>query len=228
MSDLFRQILDTFDSLGLWEDGVALIGSWSFLLYQRHLGVKPLPLRTQDIDFLLPRPYPKRAAVDLEAALTRLGFHKDFTSSGAIYFTHPELRIEFLTPERGKGDDGARMVRPLGIRAISLRFLDMLFEGPIRVREGNATVTVPNPLNFCLHKLIVAQRRKNQDKKEKDLEQAVYVLPILEPTSFEEAFGRLPRRWRAFVDRSLGQATDLFPLERPVIDGFAAITPHNV
>ena len=52
MEDLFQKILKTFAELGLWADGVELIGSWSFLLYQRHLGVRPFPLITQDVDFL--------------------------------------------------------------------------------------------------------------------------------------------------------------------------------
>jgi len=46
-----------FERHGLWDEGVELIGSWCFYLYQRHLGVKAYPFKTQDIDFLLPYPY---------------------------------------------------------------------------------------------------------------------------------------------------------------------------
>ena len=74
MDALFLKLLKLFDELGLWKDGVELIGSWSFLLYQRHLGVRPLPLRTQDVDFLLPWPYPARSTVGLSDALSELGF----------------------------------------------------------------------------------------------------------------------------------------------------------
>ena len=52
MIELVRRILAMFERHGLWEDGVELIGSWCFYLYQRHLGVKAYPFKTQDIDFL--------------------------------------------------------------------------------------------------------------------------------------------------------------------------------
>ncbi len=57
MIDLVRRILAIFERHGLWDEGVELIGSWCFYLYQRHLGVKPYPFKTQDIDVLLPYPY---------------------------------------------------------------------------------------------------------------------------------------------------------------------------
>ncbi len=178
-----------------------------------------LPLRTLDIDFLLPRPYPQRASVDLTASLTSLGFHQSFTGSGAVLYVHPELKLEFLTPERGKGEEERpRLVKPLGLRAIQLRFLDMLFENPVVITEGNVRLKVPNPMNYCLHKLIVAQRRRKKDKMEKDLEQAVYVLAILNQEDFKAALSKLPKKWRAYVGRSLKDSWNLFPLERPVLE----------
>jgi len=226
MADLFHDILKTFEKLGLWNDGVELIGSWSFLLYQRHLGVKPYPLRTQDIDFLLPRPYPRRTAVDLADALSKLGFHVDFTSRGDVYFIHPELKLEFLTPERGKGDDIPRPIKPLGIKVPQLRFLDMLFENPIVVKEGSTKVRIPNPMNFCLHKFIICQRRKKAHKAEKDIEQATAVLSILNPRKFKKAFQSHPKKWKILITKSLKKAWDLFPLERPTLEKFD-LTLHN-
>ena len=83
MDALFLKLLKLFDELGLWKDGVELIGSWSFLLYQRHLGVRPLPLRTQDIDFLLPWPYPTRSTIGLSDALSKLGFRSASNPDGS-------------------------------------------------------------------------------------------------------------------------------------------------
>lgn len=181
MDEIFLGLLRLFEELGLWKDGVALIGSWSFLLYQRHLGVRSLPLRTQDIDFLLPRPYPAQREIDLTKALEGLGFRVGRNADGSNYFMHPELKLEFLSPERGKGDADAPPVRALGVRASSLRFMDMLLKDSIIVRESGINVRVPSPLAFCLHKLIIAQRRTKRDKREKDIQQAVYVLEIVKP-----------------------------------------------
>ena len=94
MDALFLKLLKLFDELGLWKDGVELIGIWSFLLYQRYLGVRPLPLRTQDVDFLLPWPYPARSTVGLSEALSDLGFRSESNPDGSNYFIHPELKRE--------------------------------------------------------------------------------------------------------------------------------------
>lgn len=72
MDALLLKLLELFEEIGFWNDGVQLIGSWSFLLYQRHLGVRSFPLRTQDVDFLLPWPYPERDFVNLADRLAKL------------------------------------------------------------------------------------------------------------------------------------------------------------
>lgn len=223
MDERLLELLELFEELGLWKDGVQLVGSWSFLLYQRHLGVRRLPLRTQDVDFLLPWPYPERGAVDLAARLAKLGFRSARNPDGSNYFAHPGLKLEFLVPERGRGGLEPRTVKPLGMRAISLRFMDMLRKGSILLKEGEARVRVPNPRSFCLHKLVIAQRRTGREKREKDIQQATYVLEIIQPRDFEAGLDDLPRTWRKLAEKSLGQAWDLFPLERPVLakHGFA-------
>ena len=223
MDELLIALLALFEELGLWKDGVHLVGSWCFLLYQRHLGVRPLPLRTQDVDFLLPWPYPERGPVELVDRLSKMGFRAARNSDGSNYFIHPELKLEFLVPERGRGGLEPRTVRALGMKAISLRFMDMLRKDSILIKEGEVRVRVPNPLSFCLHKLVVAQRRAHRDKREKDIQQAVYVLEIIAPRDFKAGLDDLPRNWRTLVVESLRQAWDLFPLERPVLakHGFA-------
>ena len=57
MIKTIADILKAFANNNLFEEGVELIGSWCFQLYQRHLGAKSFPLRTQDIDFLIPNPF---------------------------------------------------------------------------------------------------------------------------------------------------------------------------
>ena len=151
MPDLFENILGAFEEAGLWKDGVELVGSWSFLLYQRHLGVRKLPLLTQDIDFLVPRPYPRREAVNLAERLKNLGFRSASTNIGSTFFEHPELKLEFLTPERGRGDESAWPVPPLGLKAIPLRFMDMLLKDSITVRERGINVRIASPVRFCVH-----------------------------------------------------------------------------
>ena len=225
MADLFQQILQVFDRLGLWEDGVELIGSWSFLLYQRHCGAPPYPLRTQDVDFLVPRIYPQRDPVDLAGALASLGFHVDFAPHGAVCFIHPDLKVEFLTPERGKGEHPTLNIQPLGVKAVQLRFLDMLFDHSLVVREGNVSVRIPNPLNFCMHKLIIAQRRQRPEKAAKDIEQAVHLFSILDPKEFRSQVEILPKKWQKLIHKSLAKAHEMIPSESANLKKFN-LTPQ--
>lgn len=44
--------------------------------------------------------------------------------------------LRLLVPERGKGGWDSRLVKPLGINAIPLRFLDMLLKDSIRPMLG--------------------------------------------------------------------------------------------
>lgn len=216
MIELVRRILAVFEHHGLWEEGVELIGSWCFYLYQRHLGVKLYPFKTQDIDFLLPYPYRGQTKVDLIDELKRLGFQHDFRSDGSIYLWNAELRIEFLIPERGRGRNKAVEIKPLAVKAMPLRFMDMLLRHPISITDGKVTVSVPDPAAFCLHKLLVANRRKRADSRQKDVEQALHVAPSLKKATLKQVYQELPKTWQRTIiqtlDRTL-QHTVLFRRE---------------
>mgnify|MGYP001606987999 CR=1 FL=1 len=203
MIELVRRILAVFERHGLWDEGVELIGSWCFYLYQRHLGVKAYPFKTQDIDFLLPYPYRGHAKVDLIDELKRLGFRHDFRPDGSIYLWNAELRIEFVIPERGRGRDKAVEIKPLALKAMPLRFVDMLLRHPISVTEGGITVSVPDPAAFCLHKLLVANRRKRPESRQKDLEQALHVAPIVKESTLKRIYQELPKTWQRALIQTL-------------------------
>lgn len=201
--DLIRRILEVFERHRLWDEGIELIGSWCFLFYQRHLGVKAYPFRTQDIDFLLPYPYKGRAKVDLIHELEQLGFRHDFKPDGSIYLMNAELRIEFMIPERGRGRDRAVEITSLSLTAMPLRFVDMLLRHPISITEGKITVSVPDPAAFCLHKLLIANRRRRADSRQKDLEQALHVVPVAKAAMLKQIYQELPKTWQRTIVRTL-------------------------
>ena len=218
--DIVKDVLKAFDQAGLWEDGLELIGSWCFFMYQKHLGAKGLPLKTIDIDFLIPRPFLSRKSVDLEPVLKSIGFDLCHNTDGSIFFQHPELKLEFLTPETGRGDEHPIRIKQLGLRPMSLRFLNMLFDNPIQIKERGVTINLPNPRDYCLHKLIMGQRRKNEAKRLKDIEHAVYVLPILKLNDVARTVAAYPPKWRKWIKDSLHQAVAHMPEEIPTIDKF--------
>jgi len=94
---IIDEILKVFADNNLFDEGVELIGSWCFQLYQKHLGAMNFPLRTQDIDFLIPNPFSGKEHADFIRQLKELGFSHDFKSDGSVYLWNAELKIEFIT-----------------------------------------------------------------------------------------------------------------------------------
>lgn len=218
MLDSVHQILKVFEKNNLFNEGVELIGSWSFLLYQKYLGAPQFPLRTQDIDFLIPNPFtgkPNQAFID---QLMELGFQRDFRKDGSLFLYNAELMIEFITPEKGRGVDEAIRVKQLGLRAIPLRFVNLLLDKSIIIEDNGLKIRVPNPCNFCLHKLIVSSRRRKPEKALKDFQQAVYASMIVEKKELQELFITLPKPWQKIILNVLDKNMDVLPLEADKIE----------
>lgn len=221
MVKLIEQILKVFAANHLFDEGVALIGSWCFQLYQKHLGAKSFPLRTQDIDFLIPNPFHGKEHADFIEQLEGLGFSRDFKRNGSLYLWNAELKIEFITPEKGRGVDSAIKIKKLGVNAIPLRFVSLLLDSPITVTEDGLKILIPNPANFCLHKLIIASRRRKIDKSLKDLQQAICTSVIVRPEEMRKLFNSLPKKWKQSVLRMLEKSRQELPL---LSDGIEALS----
>jgi len=166
-------------------------------------------IRTQDIDILIERPYRGKEA-DIEKSLAPLGFRIGFHPDGATYFTNGLFRVEFITPERGKGDESSVPVKPLGIRAEPLRYLQILEENPLNVKRKKYSFLVPNPVSLAVHKMLVAERRKDFAKKKKDLLQAKALLREIGKNrelaeEFRRYFASLPAGWRKKTKSALDE-----------------------
>jgi hypothetical protein len=207
-------ILRVFFNHNLFNEGVQLIGSWCFNLYQKHLGIKEYPLRTLDIDFLIPIPYRGVRHENFIKDLEEIDFRCNFNSDGSMFFWNSELKIEFIVPEKGRGDKRVVHIRELGLKAIPLRFVNLLLDNPIYVNENNMKILLPNPVNFCIHKLLIASRRKSLDKKLKDLEQALYASAGLNDNDIRKLFDSLPKNWKQNILRTLESAGTELPLLR--------------
>jgi hypothetical protein len=224
---VITDILRVFDENNLFNEGIELIGSWCFQMYQKHLGAKSFPLRTQDVDFLIPNPYLGSEHLKLVEQLERLGFTTDFRRDGSLYLWNAELRIEFMTPEKGRGADHSIRIKKLGLNAMPLRFVALLLDNPITIVEDGIKILIPNPINFCLHKLIIASRRRKIDKSLKDLQQAVCTSVIVDAKKMQELFISLPKKWRSAIIRMLDKADSELPLLKEDIDSLQ-LTLQNV
>lgn len=215
--NLCLEVLRRFNKTGLLTDFV-LIGSWAMVFYKARFKNWPrldkFVLLTRDMDFLIDTVKKVKQKVKIPELLEDLGFIVTFHGSqGYIRLNHPELIVEFLTPEKGRGVEAPISLPTLGINATALRFLDFLLEDTIKVPVEDFKVTLPHPARFALHKLIIAQRRKNKDKALKDNRMAIEILQDLIEAGDKEsifiAYMDLIPQWRKHVDsglKSLGQA----------------------
>lgn len=218
MIETVAEILRVFAANNLFEEGVELIGSWCFHLYQKHLGAPQFPLRTVDIDFLIPNPYRGKEHKNFISELENLGFSYDFDRYGSLYLWNADLKVEFLTPLKGKGTEHTIKIKPLGFNAIPLRFVDLLLNNPIILIDGGIKIKVPNPANFCLHKLIVASRRGKIEKSQKDFQQAIHTSVIADSQQIKKLFDSLPNKWQSTIVKGLEKAKKELPLLNKEID----------
>lgn len=207
--DLCLEVLRRMKNEGIL-DKILLIGSWCIFLYEDYFkGKSILPVvRTRDLDFLFPVQFDLDKKTDLYELLKDLGFILDFKGEqGYIVFQHPDLILEFLTPARGKGVDKPVPLDQLGINAQALRFMDMLARNPIQLSFNGVAVSIPHPVDFALHKLLIAKRRKRREKAEKDRAQAVALLISLiesgEIKIIHTVYDGMPNSWRKTIKQEL-------------------------
>ena len=68
-------------------------------------------------------------------------------------------------------------------------------------------VTVPHPVNFALHKIIIFQRRMREEKAIKDRNMAIDILKALinkkEEKSIKHIFEHIPQKWQKKIIKGL-------------------------
>lgn len=210
-SELCLEILRRFNNAGILDDFI-LIGSWCAYFYNEYFSDTPYldrtTIKTRDIDFLIDNPARIRQKVNIPSLLADLGFVTVFKGSkGYIKLEHPDLILEFLVPEKGRGTDKPHPLPKLGMNAVALRFLSFLSAKTIRVKVEDFSVTLPHPANFALHKLIIFQRRSKEEKALKDRNTALEILRALinkgEASTIKQVFSAVPQKWQNKINRGL-------------------------
>jgi hypothetical protein len=125
------------------------------------------------------------------------------------------VRVDFLTPNKGRDSDVPEPLRAFGTDAQPLRFLDFLIHDPepaVVLHGPGVYVLVPVPQRYAVHKLIISQRRREgAAKKDKDIQQAEALLAVLtgkRPHELRDAWGEAAGRgetWRRSLVRGLSQ-----------------------
>ena len=210
-SSLFFKILNSLHNAGVLED-IILIGSWCHYFYKDYFSNAPeIPLlRTLDIDFLIPNPPRIQKEVNIPEMLENLNFmpfHNYLT--GYTKYVHPELELEFLIADLGKGKGNKPYRIPkLHINAQGLRFLNLLQSHTIKIKYLDITVVVLEPAAYVLHKFIIYKRRSSKEKQLRDLLSAKEIGEFLlgnntQQRKIAEIFISLPANWQKVILRNL-------------------------
>jgi len=205
--NLLLEVLKRFEKTGLLKEFI-LIGSWCVYLYKEYFSnmayIPRIVFKTRDVDFLIDDPKKIKKEVDIPMLLRDLGFVIIFKGrSGYLKLDHPDLMIEFLTVEKGRGKDKPVPVKNLHINAVALRFLSFLTDNTIKTKIDDVEITIPHPVNFALHKLIISQRRIKKEKALKDRNAAVEILRALiknkKQDEIQKTFKNVPKKWQSKI-----------------------------
>ena len=217
--ELCLEILRRFHKSGIL-NYLTLVGSWCAPFYKDyfHSNKGFTTLRTRDIDFLINAPNKIKEKVDIPLLLKDLGFIVSFQGDkGYIRLEHPDLMLEFLVPEKEKGSDKPHPLPMLGLNATPLRFLDFLAQNTIEVEIEDFSITLPHPIYYALHKLIIGHRRQKEDKAIKDRQSGIGILNALiqkgETDNVKKVFNSMPKKWQGKIKSSLEKAEETRLLE---------------
>jgi len=212
--ELCVNVLKRLEKVGVLKD-IILIGSWCIPFYKEYFaGIKYISaIKTRDVDFLIPNPHGIKVNVNIPELLKDLGFIVGYRGSkGYIKLEHPDLLVEFLSPEKGRGTDSPIPLPKLGVNAVALRFLSLLTDNIIKVKVEDFEVLLPHPANFALHKLIIFQRRFKEDKAIKDRNAAVEIFRTLvdkgEAEIIKHIFNFMLPKWQKKVIKGLEEAKE--------------------
>ena len=211
---LFVDMLSGLGKAGVLEN-LILIGGWCQNVYKVYFGDPPeiSTLRTADVDFLIPNPRKIEKGFDLPRFFKSVGFDEEFSVMGGyVKYVHPELEIEFLVPELGRGSEKSHEVKELGVTAQPLRYLTLLGAHTMKTRFCGVELVVPEPAAFVLDKLLVARERKKPDKRENDLRAARQIGEYLLRDRIHEErigliFSSLPASWKRRILEEASQCS---------------------
>jgi len=203
------EVLNRLERAGVLKH-IILIGSWSIYFYKYYFKSKEYLtyIRTKDIDFVIPTPFKFYKKINLLDLIEDLGFLEEYKGSkGYIKLEHPDLTIEFLVPERGRGHNKPYFIPQLNINAQPLRFLDFLVDNSISIKVNNLHIRLPHPAAYAFQKFIIFKRRRTKDKHDRDIEGALRVFRELirskHHSTIKRIFNKMHKRWQQRVISNL-------------------------
>jgi len=120
---LFEEILKRLGEKGIL-DHIVVVGSWAIYLYTEYFKSADYypAIRTRDVDFLVQVPSRIPTRVNFKKMIEDLGFVEVLAGDeGYTRYSHPDLIIEFLVKESGRGFSKPPYIEKLGVTPQPLR-----------------------------------------------------------------------------------------------------------
>lgn len=211
------RVLKALSDGGVFHLGGVLVGTHAFMVLGNLLGVRWRGglLRTQDIDIAAEATV-SIAIPDIRADIPGVleGLKMGFLPIPQLDPRKPStsfkvrgkgLRVDLITPLRGKRTQGPIGIPRLNAVAQPLPFLDFLITRPVRgaiIDGGGILVNIPDPTRMAFHKLIISGERVAimHTKRAKDLRQGAQIFSIL----IEERPGDIQMVWEEIQLRGKG------------------------
>ena len=193
-------ILEALDKGGILTQCI-VSGSWCMFFYKYIFEDFLLPVATTDIDIFLPN-INKIKKTKVTKALLELDYLRDDDClTGKTKFTSKSgFELEFLTiPD--KTMNNVLIIKGESIGAEALPKMAPAGWNYIQVPLQDLIVNVVSPVSFVLQKLLINKERKDEYKKNKDLEAIKYVLGFIKMSAkyskeLEESLSTYPKKWK--------------------------------
>jgi len=227
-------LLNAMAMAGVFRLGGTIVGTQAFRLYEGELGVRfafDATAQTGDIDIAsferLSLALEDTVSEPLQKILSDFSFAPmptlDHLKAWRWKQTRNDLLVEFLTPSFAETED-LRPLAALGVHAQSLHYLNYLIAEPITAAvtyRSGVLVQIPRPERLAIHKLIVADRRRDGPdslKAHKDRMQASFLIRILvedRPDDLREAYADAMNagpQWRDRIGATLKRLPEVAAL----------------
>jgi hypothetical protein len=194
-------------SIGPWGNHVVIGGGYAPIIYKLYLAGKNNgnpPAGTSDIDSLIDKRVPKISEKSIAKHLDEAGFAQMFkdrdnpaTESYVKEINGVEVEIEFLTDNNTRGDKNKNIkIHGTGITAQQLTYLELSINSTTKFKtfSGERGLVV-TPEAWIFHKGLTFTKRKDKNKKFKDLYGIWYVATQLSEFS-DEAIKKLKSLFR--------------------------------
>lgn len=179
-------------------------GSWCMYFYTYIFEEFIPPIATTDLDLFLPS-VSKIKDSNLTKILADLDYLRedDCLSGKTKFYSKDGFEIEFLTlPNRTMSN--VVKIKANNIGAEALPKMAPAGWNYIQVDFNGLTINVASPVSFVLQKLLINNERKDEYKKQKDLDAIKYVLRFIKASNkyskeLKDSLDTYPKKWKKTI-----------------------------